>query len=30
MFCHDNECSNLEDPDRGRLVIDYIEYKSID
>ena len=30
MYCHDNECSNLEDPDRGRLVIDYIEYKSID
>ena len=30
MFCHDNECSNLEDPERGRLVIDYIEYKSID
>ena len=30
MFCHDNECSNLEDADRGRLVIDYIEYKSID
>ena len=30
MFCHDNDCSNLEDPDRGRLVIDYIEYKSID
>ena len=30
MFCHDNERSNLEDPDRGRLVIDYIEYKSID
>ena len=30
MFCHDNECSNLEDPDSGRLVIDYIEYKSID
>ena len=30
MFCHDIECSNLEDPDRGRLVIDYIEYKSID
>ena len=30
MFCHDNECSNLEDPERGRLVIDYIEHKSID
>lgn len=30
MFCQNSECSNLEDPDRGRLVIDYIEYKSID
>ena len=30
MYCHDKECSNLSDPDRGRLVIDYIEYKSID
>jgi hypothetical protein len=29
-FCHDSQCSNLEDPDRGRLLIDYIEYKSID
>ena len=29
-YCHDQECSNLEDPDRGRLLIDYIEYKSID
>ena len=30
MYCHDEECSNLVDPDRGRLIIDYIEYKSID
>ena len=30
MYCHDKECSNLLDPDRGRLIIDYIEYKSID
>ena len=30
MYCHDKECSNLSDPDRGRLIIDYIEYKSID
>ena len=30
MFCQDQACSNLEDPDRGRLLIDYIEYKSID
>ena len=30
MYCHDEECSNLADPDRGRLIIDYIEYKSID
>ena len=30
MYCHDQECSNLSDPDRGRLIIDYIEYKSID
>lgn len=29
-YCHDSECSNLEDPDRGRLIIDFIEYKSID
>ena len=30
MYCHDEECSNLADPNRGRLIIDYIEYKSID
>ena len=30
MYCRDKECSNLSDPDRGRLIIDYIEYKSID
>ena len=30
MFCQNQACSNLEDPDRGRLLIDYIEYKSID
>ncbi len=30
MYCHNKECSNLTDPDRGRLIIDYIEYKSID
>ncbi len=30
MYCHDEECGNLADPDRGRLIIDYIEYKSID
>ena len=30
MFCHNKECSNLSIPDRGRFLIDYIEYKSID
>ena len=30
MFCHDASCSNLAEPDRGRLLIDYIEIKSID
>tara|TARA_B100001059_G_scaffold140128_1_gene140268 strand:- start:134 stop:1411 length:1278 start_codon:yes stop_codon:yes gene_type:complete len=29
-YCNDKECSNLVDPDKGRLVIDYIEVKSID
>jgi hypothetical protein len=30
MFCFNEECSNLSIPDRGRFLIDYIEYKSID
>ena len=30
VFCHNNQCSNLSEPDRGRFVIDYIEIKSID
>jgi beta-glucanase (GH16 family) len=30
MFCHNKECSNLSIPDRGRFLIDYIEYKSIE
>jgi hypothetical protein len=30
MFCHNKNCSNLSVPDRGRFLIDYIEYKSID
>jgi hypothetical protein len=29
-YCHDAECSNFEDKDRGRFLIDYIEIKSID
>lgn len=29
-FCDNAECSNLPIPDRGRFLIDYIEYKSID
>ncbi len=29
-FCHNTDCSNLALPDRGRFLIDYIEYKSID
>ena len=29
-FCQDTICSNLPDKDRGRLLIDYIEIKSID
>ena len=28
-YCQDVECSNLSDPDMGRLLIDYIEVKSI-
>lgn len=30
VFCHNNQCSNLSEPDRGRFLIDYIELKSID
>ena len=30
VFCHNKQCSNLSVPDRGRFLIDYIEYKSID
>jgi len=30
MFCHNKDCSNLSIPDKGRFLIDYIEYKSID
>ena len=29
-FCQDIICSNLPDKERGRLLIDYIEIKSID
>jgi hypothetical protein len=29
-FCQDEKCSNLQDKDRGRMLIDYIEIKSID
>ena len=29
-YCQDAECSNFEDKDRGRLLIDFIEIKSID
>ena len=29
-FCHNADCTNLPIPDRGRFLIDYIEYKSID
>ena len=29
-FCSNQQCSNLSDPDKGRLLIDYIEIKSID
>ena len=28
-YCQDAECSNLADPDKGRLLIDYIEVKNI-
>ena len=28
-YCQDIECSNLSKPDKGRLLIDYIEVKSI-
>ena len=29
-YCQDIECSNLSNPDNARLLIDYIEVKSID
>ena len=29
-FCQDKDCSNLDDKDRGRMLIDFIEIKSID
>lgn len=29
-YCQDADCTNLADPDKGRLLIDYIEVKSID
>ena len=29
-FCQDEDCSNLDDKDRGRMLIDFIEIKSID
>ena len=29
-YCNNEECSNLSEPDRGRLIIDFIEIKSID
>ena len=29
-YCQDSECSNLDNPDKGRLLIDYIEVKTID
>ena len=29
-FCHDAECTNLDDKDKGRMLIDFIEIKSID
>jgi hypothetical protein len=28
-YCQDIECSNLLEPDKGRLLIDYIEVRSI-
>ena len=30
MYCNNEACSNLENPDNGRMLIDFIEYKSID
>jgi hypothetical protein len=30
MYCHDADCSNLANKDKGRMLIDYIEIKSID
>jgi beta-glucanase (GH16 family) len=29
-YCHNAECSNLDDKDKGRMLIDFIEIKSID
>ena len=29
-YCHNQECSNLDDKDRARFLIDFIEIKSID
>ena len=29
-YCQDSECSNLDNPDKGRLLIDYIEVKTTD
>ena len=29
-FCNNEQCTNLSEPDKGRLLIDYIEIKSID
>ena len=29
-YCKDQDCSNLSDKDRGRMLIDYIQIKSID
>ena len=29
-YCQDSECSNLDNPDNGRLLIDYIEVKTTD
>ena len=29
-YCHDAECSNLDVKDKGRMLIDFIEIKSID
>jgi hypothetical protein len=30
MYCHDADCTNLDNKDKGRMLIDYIEIKSID